>query len=215
MLLARRKFLDKGYYEPIVNDITYAIGQYCKIDAPVAADIGSGEGYYTAKISQKCQTCSVGIDIAKEAAKMACSRDKNILWAVATASHLPIADKSVDLLTAVFSLFVNDEYARVLKNGGVLIEVTAGSEHLIELKKIIYDQVFEQHKQPSPYGKQFKMLVQHNRKFTIHPVCEDLKVLLSMTPHIHRINREQSERIDHIDHMDLTVNYVIRVLQRI
>ena len=39
-----------------------------------------------------------------------------------------------------------------------------------------------------------------------------LKALLAMTPHIHRINREQSERLEALDSLELTVNYKIRVL---
>lgn len=214
MLCARREFLDKGYYMPICRDAVNALRENCKNDSPVLADIGSGEGYYTVSFKQQCGASCIGIDISKEAARMACSRDKEIIWTVATASHLPVESESVDAVTAVFSLFMNDEYARVLKKDGIVIEVTAGSEHLTELKHIIYDEVFEQHKHPAPFGEQFEELYMWDRSFRIQPDKEDLKRLLGMTPHIHRISREQSERIENIDILTLTVNYIIRVLRK-
>ncbi len=49
---------------------------------------------------------------------MACSRSRDILWLVATASSLPFESRSVDVITAMFSLIQPEEYARVLKDGG-------------------------------------------------------------------------------------------------
>ncbi len=214
MLEARRRFLDKGFYEPVCDDIAEKIRQHCNVPSPVTADIGSGEGYYTSLLKNKCNAQCIGFDIAKEASKMSCQRDRDIIWAVATASHIPLQDSSADAVTAVFSLFVNDEYARILKDGGIVVEVTAGSDHLTELKHIIYDEVFVQNKQPSPFGDQFVLLSQEDKSFRIGLDNEDLKDLLLMTPHSHRISREKSERLEKTDRLDITVNYIIRVLQK-
>ena len=43
MLLARRRFLDSGKYEPICRSVIDAIKQYAPSPAPVTADIGCGE----------------------------------------------------------------------------------------------------------------------------------------------------------------------------
>lgn len=214
MLEARRSFLDKGYYMPLCDDIANLINKYSPAEKPVLIDAGSGEGYYTVQLKNKCSAVCMGIDIAKEASKMSCSRDKEILWAVATASHLPVEDGSADVVTAVFSLFMNDEYARVLREGGIVVEVTSGAKHLIELKQIIYDEVFEQDKKPSPFGEQFSLISQQDRSFGIDLGAYELKDLLMMTPHSHRISQEQSERIEKINKLHITVNYIIRVLKR-
>ncbi len=215
MLSARREFLDKGYYEPVCMDIAQLINKYAPpSDSRVTADIGCGEGYYTAKLSSVCKGEYIGIDIAKEAARMCCQRSRDILWTVATASHLPLADESVDVMTAVFSLFVDNEYARVLKKGGIVIEVSAGSEHLIELKRVIYDEVFQQNKQQSPFSDSFELLHSDDRRLHITLPGDEIKALLAMTPHAHRISREQSERLDNISEMDITVNYKIRALAK-
>lgn len=215
MLGARRRFLDSGHYTLICNDVSEKIRSFCKEKSPVIADIGSGEGYYTAHLKDSLNAECIGIDIAKEASKMSCQRDRDILWIVATASHLPVADSSIDAVTAVFSLYVNNEYARVLKSGGIVVEVTAGSRHLTELKQLIYDEVFEQHKQPSPFGDEFELIIQEDKSFNAALSGQELKDLLMMTPHIHRINREQSERINNISGLDITVNYIIRVMRKL
>ncbi len=214
MLTARRDFLNQGYYEPICRDIIDRIRHFSTAKPPVLADIGSGEGYYTAAMKNACHAVCIGIDIAKEASRMSCGRDKEIVWAVATASHLPLEDASADIVTAVFSLFLNDEYARVLRSGGLVAEVTAGSDHLRELKAVIYDEVFQQHKQPAAFGSQFELLQMEDRRFTICLDSPQLQQLLAMTPHIHRISKEQSERLLHIQSLTLTVNYIIRILRK-
>lgn len=73
---------------------------------------------------------------------MACSRGKDIEYCVATASHLPFESKSVDVITAMFSLVCEDEFARILRNGGYIVEVTAGTEHLIELNRLFMMRFF-------------------------------------------------------------------------
>ena len=109
-------------------------------------------------------------------------------------------------------MFMNDEYARLLKNGGIVVEVSAGSDHLKELKSIIYDEVFPQNKKQSDFSDNFSLLCEYDRRFEITLIQNQLKALLAMTPHIHRINREQSERLEALDSLELTVNYKIRVL---
>ena len=213
MLLARRAFLERGDYQPLCMDAAEKIQRFCRSDTPVMVDVGCGEGYYTAAIEKTCHACCMGMDIAKEAAKMACARSKSILWTVGTASHIPLADNSADVVLAVFSLFVNDEYARILKKGGIVVEITAGSGHLREMKDIIYEDVFQQDKHPAPCGEQFEICLTEENKFTFDLNNEALRELLAMTPHSRRMKKERMEQIAAIDHLSLTADYIIRVLR--
>lgn len=214
MLLARRRFLDSGLYEPVCRSVTEAFQTYLSEPCPLIADIGCGEGYYTALIKEICGADCIGVDIAKEGVRMACSRDKSILWLVATASHLPLADASLDGLSAMFSLFLPQEYARVLKKGGCVAEVTVGSDHLRELKEIIYESVFEQHKHPSPCGPLFEEVMCQEQRYQITLNRQQLQDLLLMTPHFWRIKEERRERLMQTEALRLTVNYFIRVLTK-
>lgn len=216
MLNARRDFLNSGLYEPIANSVTEKIKELLIGKAfPVIIDIGCGEGYYTRKIADSIpDSICAGADISKDAARMACSRGKDIQYCVATASHLPFESESADIITAMFSLVCEDEFARVLRNGGYIIEVTAGTEHLIELKQIIYDEVFPQDKHPAKYGDNFVEVSCENFSFKISVSGELLSSLLTMTPHIRRINSEHKKRLENLESLDLTISYWLTVRKK-
>lgn len=211
MLSARRDFLDKGFYVPILNDVEEAVQKYHKKE-PLLVDVGCGEGYYTCMLKEKLSASCVGIDISKNGVRMACSRNKNILWLAATGSNIPLADSSADIVTAIFSLFMNDEYSRILKSGGCFVEVCAASKHLIQLKEIIYDEVFEQHKHPAPCGREFDEVMCEEHGFDFELENSDLRNLLLMTPHFWRIKKERREKLENIKKLHLSANYWVRVL---
>lgn len=217
MLLARRRFLDSGCYKKICDSVVDKAKELLLgIGESVIADIGCGEGYYTRAICDSIEkSMCIGADISKDGVKMACSRGRDITWLVATASHLPIEDSSVDLVTAMFSLLMEDEFCRILKKGGYIIEVTVGSNHLKELKQIIYDEVFEQHKHPSKCGEKFVELSCENYSFKLD-LSDDMPVnLLHMTPHFWRIHKERREMLEQTRSLSVTVSYFIRVLKAI
>ncbi len=210
MLTARRSFLDSGSYMPICSSVIDAVKKYRRTESPVVLDIGCGEGYYTELIKQSCKGVYSGIDISKDGVRMACSRSRDILWLVATASSLPFESRSVDVITAMFSLIQPEEYARVLKDGGCFIEVTVGSDHLRELKEIIYDEVFEQHKHPSPCTELFDEAECTEHRFRIKLDNTQLCQLLKMTPHFWRIHKERLEMLEKTESLELTVHYWLR-----
>ena len=215
MLAARRRFLDSGSYEPICADTSECIKRFVNAERPIVADVGCGEGYYTNRISSFCGAVCAGIDISKDGVRYACSRNRDILWLVATASRLPLYDESVDAVIAMFSLFMPEEYRRVLKKGGIIVEVTVGNDHLKELKSIIYDEVFQQSKHPAEAGEGLCELMCEERRFEITLDNSKLKDLLLMTPHFWRIKQSRRELLESTEELTLTVHYWIRVLQKI
>ena len=165
-------------------------------------------------LAARRQFLDKGYYVAKDGVRMACARNKDILWLVATASRLPLPDASLDGLSALFSLFLPEEYARVLKKGGCAVEITVGSDHLRELKEIIYADVFEQHKHPAPCGDSFDEAECSEHRFSLTLPQEDLQALLMMTPHFWRIRKEHRDRLTQIDTLTLTVHYWLRILIR-
>lgn len=214
MLAARRAFLDEGHYAPVCADVTAAVEAYApRIDTWI--DAGCGEGYYTAAFARQFPQAAVtGADIAKTAVRMACARDKRIRWITATASHLPLADGSADVITAMFSLLCEEEYARVLRGNGIVVEVTAGTDHLIELKRVIYDEVFPQHKHPAPPRGFLREISceRHSFRFTLEG--SSLTNLFEMTPHTLRVPPERRQRLAALPSLTLTADYFVRVLQK-
>lgn len=217
MLIARRNFLNSGIYNPICNAIIKnSIKLTDGINNPFIVDIGCGEGYYTCAIKNSISNSNiVGIDISKDAVKMACSRSKKIDWITATAGCLPIADKSTNLITAIFSLVSYNEYCRILKNGGYVLDISAGNEHLKELKEIIYDEVYKQDKKPSQPTNDFKEIFRQEQKFRFKVENENLKNLLLMTPHFWRIKEENRKKLEDINSLDLTAHFWLRIMQKV
>ena len=214
MLAARRAFLNEGHYAPICSDVIAALLRQGEPPRTLT-DVGCGEGYYTAEFAREFPTARcIGADISKAAVKMAASRSKQISWIVATASHLPIADDSMDGITAMFSLVCEEEFARVLRKGGIVVEVTAGTNHLIELKQIIYDDVFEQHKHPKPPQGNLKEISCELRSFRLKLSNAQLRNLLQMTPHTLRVKPENRAQLEATPSLSLTVEYFVRVLQK-
>ena len=214
MLTARRAFLDGNYYSQICSDVA---DELRRIPRGVSSlvDVGCGEGYYTAAFEKLFPDALVtGADIAKDAVRMAASRSRRIRWITATGSHLPLADGSADGITAMFSLLCEEEFARILRPGGRVIEVTAGTWHLIELKRIIYDDVFEQHKRPKPTAGCLKEIKCELKSFAVTLNGEELRNLLLMTPHTLRVRPENRARLDAVDSLTLTVEYYVRELAR-
>lgn len=212
MLISRREFLSKGFYAPLKDKIISLINTYSE-KRDFYLDIGCGEGYYTQEIASALNFKSViGTDIAKDGVKMCCSRTKDILWTVATASHLPLCDGCTDVITAVFSLLVPEEYQRVLKKEGIIVEVSAGNNHLIELKREIYEDVFVQNKKQRDVSEIFKTIYSDEIVFGISLFGDDLKNLLTMTPHINRIKESKKQKLFSLDSLDLTVDCKVRVL---
>ncbi|MBQ1413487.1 MAG: methyltransferase domain-containing protein [Clostridia bacterium] len=214
MLAARRAFLDEGHYAPVCRDTIDAIRQYAP-SIRTLVDVGCGEGYYTARFADEFpDAVLIGADIAKAAVKMACSRDSHIDWMTATASHLPIADGCADGITAMFSLVCEEEFARVLRPGGIVVEITADTAHLIELKHIIYDDVFEQHKHPKPPQGFLREISCKQHSFRLTLDHAQLTRLLQMTPHTLRVRPERRALLDTVPSLTLTVAYFVRVLQK-
>lgn len=216
MLLARRAFLDGGFYKPIAESVVRALRDNLPRTngVPLLVDVGCGEGYYTAYMEKQLDMACIGADISKDGIKMACSRSKSIQWLVATASHLPLADGAAEAVTAMFALFLPDEYARVLKKGGIVVEVTVASEHLHEMKSIIYDEVFPQEKYPAPCGDKFEEISCEKQSFQCPLDNTALVHLLRMTPHFWRIQQQRREQFEQTASLTITATYWLRVLRK-
>ncbi len=139
MVVARRDFLEQGYYLPLRDALVKAVKTHCPASAKIA-DAGCGEGWYTAAVAEALSGAEVyGFDISKDALRWAAKRFEAPRLAVASCFDLPLADGCLDGLLNIFSPLAAEEYARVLKSGGYLFRVVPGIKHLWELKEAIYE----------------------------------------------------------------------------
>lgn len=140
MMLARRAFLQSGWYEPLARAVSQALASL----APSSVlDLGCGEGYYTAQLKQAVPKASVyGVDISKSAIKFAAKASgSGINFSVASAYQLPFAKGFFDAVVRIYAPSKAEELTRVIASNGHLITVTPGPEHLLQIKQAVYEQV--------------------------------------------------------------------------
>lgn len=211
MVLARRRFLEAGYYSPIAKKLQKLMEKYCP-EAVSALDVGCGEGYY---LSQLKLPERWGIDISKDAVRYAAGGHKDIHFLTATASHLPFEDRSFDILLSMFALTMEDEYARVLRDQGIFIQVLAGESHLLGLKRIIYPVITEKEKSRPAELKGFTLLDSETLRFPFQlRDKQSVQDLLSMTPHLWRISKEGAKALAETEQLSDEADVLFHVYSR-
>lgn len=145
MLRARRRFLDRDLYRPlleaIVGRVARCIGE-AGFTAAHVVDAGCGEGAYLAALAAALRRrfevvfTFTGIDVAREAARLAARRHDGIRFFVADINRsLLLPGQSVDVLLNVFAPRNPAEFHRVLKPGGLLLVVIPTPGHLRSLRE--------------------------------------------------------------------------------
>ena len=148
MLESRRRFFDRGHFEPIaqrLSDIAvkhltgvvaHSPGRFRSV-----VDVGCGEGYYLGVLQSHLRTLDeidvqyLGIDSSREACRLAARRYPDLCFAVSDLKDLiPVEDESVDLLLNVFAPRSVEEFTRVLRPSGVVVVVIPQPNHLEELR---------------------------------------------------------------------------------
>lgn len=206
-LIARKAFLNQGYYNIISDTLNECVKKYVPEHAQIF-DLGCGEGYYTARLKEALGNNHTyyGLDISKEAINMATKYTKDIYWLVGNSKNIPLTDHSMDIISALFTVVNKDELARVIKPGGKIIHVTANNpNHLIEIKHLIYDEVFTK---PDTFIRlPFHVVDSFDLKKTVHiNNHEDCLNLLKMTPHYYHIKKDRRYVLDTLEEMDITID---------
>ena len=216
MTAARTRFLDGGWYSPLRSALC-ALAE--KALPPVGAllDAGCGEGWYTsalAEMAEKKSGRTAGVDLSKPAVKKAARRCPAAEVSVASVYHLPLADSSVDVLVDCFSPLAAEEFARVLRPGGVFLYVVPGPRHLWELKELLYESPYENEEKEEEYpGFALEGVTAVEHTFTLTD-GEDVMALFGMTPYAWKTPREAVERLERVEKLTVTAQFRIHTLRR-
>ncbi len=221
MVLSRKNYLEKGYYEGISNGVNEIVKKELgeKKDIKIL-DIGCGEGYYTNRLKKFLNNLGVkneivGIDISKEAVISAAKSYKNIEWIVASASSLPIEDESLDFIICMFAKIIPEEKMRTLKKGGKLIIVSTGENHLLELKEVVYDVVRKEFYSPIEDLNIFSHLEKVNVKYQTEILeQESIENLFNMTPYRWRSPQKGVEKLFLLNKLKTTVEVNIDIFEK-
>lgn len=219
MAQARREFLSKGYYSPLLNTLCSQILSHSG-DSPAILDTGCGEGYYTSGIYQALRAAGktprmAGTDISKFILRAAAKRERAIEFAVASSYHLPLADDRVDLLLNCFSPLALEEFRRVLKPGGTFLYVVPAADHLWELKQVLYDRPYPNEEKETPYeGFAYQAIVPVDNTITLTSQA-DIHALFQMTPYYWKTPRAGTERLAALDTLTTRTAFRIHIFQKL
>ena len=212
-VLSRRAFLEGGFYEPIAEALCKAAKEQGA--AGPILDVGCGEGYYCTRLAAALDAPLTGLDISKEAVRCAAAKYKGHQWICGTAAHLPVKDGSVSTLTSLFALTLPEEFHRVLAKDGLYFQVLAAQDHLLGLKSVIYPELKLKEKDSVPELPGFERIKSAPIRFTFTVEGEQVRNLLSMTPHVYRISKEGAARLAATEQLTDTASAVLNVFRKI
>lgn len=214
MVIARKEFLDSGYYEAIQKAVVSLIEKHCKTEG-VLLDAGCGEGYYTAAAANAMKAGSVyGIDISKDALRWFKKRIAAAIPIVSSIFKMPFAENSIDVVLNMFAPLPEEEFARVLKKDGFMIRTFVLSEHLIELKRAVYDEVY--YNKPEKLAVQgFELIDSVKTEKIIKVEGENIKNLFCMTPYYYKTSKADQQKLDSLESLETTVQVMSAIYKKL
>ena len=212
MVAARRAFLDAGYYQPLATRFASIVLGNVK-DGQVMLDAGCGDGYYLAKLRDLALARGrpgpdiMGYDISKWAVQAAAGRFDGC-WFVASNRRIPLA-RGVHMVTSLFGFPDYTGFRNVLLPGGLVLELSAGPDHLVEMRELLYPEL-KPYRQPAwtrAEAAGFQLVETIPFKFQSElPDRDAVENLLIMTPHMYRAPAAGKERLRALQGLRITVD---------
>lgn len=222
MVKARRRFFDHGSFDPLTELIRKEV---CRLavskdqPGPVSImDAGCGEGHFLGAIGTELKGDLFGVDVSKEAVRIAARRHPGIRWIVANVMRrLPFADGSLNVILSVLAPRNAKEFARILKPGGSLAVVVPGPDHLIELRsRLMARTVDHGRKKDEAIEACAPYLVDHDRRELSYELSAGRAVLsdlVQMTPLFWRSTQSAKSAIQELDELKVTMNFILLVFR--
>lgn len=214
MVAARHRFLQSEAYRPFAEKLAQLCAQLAKTKkAPLhILDAGCGEGYYDSVIcqyltSQGLEYRLIGFDISKTAVRLAAKRNlPNASFAVASSFAIPVQDGWADVVLNVFSPFCGDEFLRCLTDKGSLLYAVPTAQHLMGLKKVLYDTPYENPCQQVEYPG-FTQAGECTVEQQLLTQGQQVQDLFAMTPYYWKTPPEGTVRLKKCESLQTTIGF--------
>lgn len=201
-IAARQRFLGAGHYGMLQQGLM----DFCQAIVPQPVntwlDIGCGEGYYSARLSTLAAQSFIALDISKPAVVSTAKRLKTVtaptcFTMVASASQVPLASHSVDVISTIFSPILPHEFDRLLTEQGKVIIAKPGVDHLLELRAALFDRVqaHDSDKFIEAMAPAFALVKEHHIHGHIQVTPDALHGLLTMTPYSYRAKPDNRDAL--------------------
>ena len=227
MLIARRNFLEQGYYQPLSDTINALVSIALGPETPSfnILDAGCGEGYYLSRLQAHLanqmphtQCCYMGLDISKEAIRTAVKKYKAAQFVVANLKErLVFVDSAFHVLLNIFAPRNVDEFARVLVSGGIAIVVIPAPAHLLQLRSTFHLLNIEENKQQhviEQFAGLFELTDLRTIAYDIRLSRAAMMQAILMTPNYWHIPDEMRKATEGREEMETEVGFVCMVFRR-
>jgi len=225
MLRARRAFLERGPYKPLADRLSamvhaHLIGRGERHETVHLVDVGCGEGHYLRHLQRYLHQRSgpwtfeyFGMDIAKEATRLAAQRSSEILFVVTDVNNRVVfQDASVEILLNMFAPRNAAEFSRVVAPGGGLFVVIPGPDHLQELRSQFNLMEIRTEKQQGVIDQlapAFELAKRCPTRYTISLSQTELANLLQMTPNFWHLSASDWSQVEAITAVETTASFII------
>ena len=224
MLRARRAFLEAGYYQPLSDAINLGILRHLESmpDSPTILDAGCGEGYYLGRLQEcladKFPHVLIGIDISKEAIRMAAKRYKEALFVVADMKQrFVLVDSSISGILNIFAPRNPTEFARVLIPGGLLLVVIPAPTHLLSLRALLGLLTIQEQKEQqviAQFSEQFALIESENIAYPLRLQGEAIEQVVMMTPNYWHLSDEMREAMQRLEEVETGAAFTILMFKK-
>ena len=221
MAASRRAFLDKGYYEPLSDRIISLVGKEVRGEGtagPAILDAGCGEGYYLHRLMEAlpCEAKGYGLDISKEAIRLAAKDKKASLLVASIHQALPFAPSSLDIVLNVFAPRNPSEFARVLRPGGIAVVVVPAEGHLATLHGTLgLPHIDGDKERRAAEDFQGAMVPSHSETLRYRRLLppSDVLHLIQMTPTFWHLSDEARAGLQTLPSLDIEFAFILIVLR--
>jgi SAM-dependent methyltransferase len=234
MLLARREFLNRGHYAPLSDAINHRVAHYLSSPprwsggtAPTCiVEVGCGEGYYVGRL--KCHLddkvdggdiCYFGMDISKDAARLAAKRYGEIRFIVADIRQKALfSDAAVGVALNVFAPRNPAELVRITAPGGMLLVVIPNPDHLESLRAdlgLLGIEADKEQRVVEQFAETFRAAGTQTLAYDMHLNGQDLIDLVRMTPNYWHTSREAWDEVRAVESAHTRAGFTILEFHRI
>lgn len=201
---ARRRFLDRGLAEPLVQSIVEALPLQ---QGDALLDAGCGEGHHLGAFRRAYGVEAHGVDISVPAIELAAKRYRDCTWVVANADRfLPYADGAFTAVATITARLNPDEFHRVLAPHGKLLVVIPGADDLIELREAILGERLERDRGDRTVEMFAPKFALEQRQRIAHVARLDAAAMLDVMSSSYRgLRLRERERLEKLEAMDVTL----------
>ena len=201
---ARRRFLERGLGNPLVDAIVRALPMRA---GETLLDAGCGEGHHTDALRRAYAVQACGVDISVPAIELAAKRYPECEWIVANADRfLPYADGSFDAVTSITARLSVDEFHRVLAPGGTLLVAIPGADDLVELREAVQGERVERdrvERTVALFAPKFELQRHEPARHVVRLDRDAIQDVLTST--YRGLRRKEQERLQELGEMDVTL----------